>query len=152
MIAELAARGYRAVDADQDGYSHLVTVTDDEPTGLDPGMDWVWREERMERLLAEDEGGTLFVGGCAPNQGRFHARFDHIILLSAPAGVIARRLATRTNNPYGSRPEDIERSLEMKATIEPLLRTAADVETDTRMRLDEVVSVILRHVGEPSGD
>jgi shikimate kinase len=148
VIAELATRGYRAVDADADGYSHLVAVPLEEPTGLEPGTDWVWNEERMERLLAETGESMLFVGGCAPNQGRFHDRFDHIILLSAPAEVMAERLATRTNNPYGSRPGDIERSLQMKATIEPLLCRAAGVEIDTSLPLDEVVVAVLRHVGE----
>ena len=37
LIAELAARGYRAVDADEDGLSHVVTAPDDGETGLDPG-------------------------------------------------------------------------------------------------------------------
>ena len=39
LIAELAARGYRAVDADEDGLSHVVTAPDDGETSLDPGQD-----------------------------------------------------------------------------------------------------------------
>lgn len=35
LIAELAARGYRAVDADEDGLSHIVTTT---PVVTDPGV------------------------------------------------------------------------------------------------------------------
>ena len=69
VIAELAARGYRAVDADEDGYSEIVRVPDDELTGLDPGQDWVWREDRIRALLDDEAGGVLFLSGCSPNQG-----------------------------------------------------------------------------------
>ena len=52
VIAELAARGYRAVDTDYDGYSHLVDAAPGEVTGPGNGKDWVWREERIEELLS----------------------------------------------------------------------------------------------------
>jgi broad-specificity NMP kinase len=145
VIAALTRRGYRAVGTDAEGYSHLVTVPEDEPTGLEPGTDWVWREDRMEALLATDEGDVLFVAGTAPNQGTFYDRFDSIILLSAPDEVMAERLATRTTNPYGSRPGEIARSLQMKVMVEPLLRRSADLEIDTSAPLEDVVEAILRH-------
>jgi shikimate kinase len=150
VIAALAARGYRAVDTDEEGLSELVSVPGDEPTGLDPGQDWVWRQDRIRALLATHESGILFLGGCAPNQGRFYPQFDHVILLSAPAATIAHRLATRTTNPYGKRPEDIARTLELMETIEPLLRRGADHEIDTTRPLHEVVTDILHLVGEPA--
>jgi dephospho-CoA kinase len=147
VIAALRERGFRAVDADTGGYSQLVEVAVDEPTGLEPGTDWVWNEERMAALLSSDDGEVLFVGGCAPNQGRFRDRFDHMILLSAPAETMAERLRTRTTNPYGQDEADVARSLEMKALVEPMLRATADLEIDTRRPLDEVVETVLRHAG-----
>jgi hypothetical protein len=30
-----------------------------------------------------------------------YPRFDHIVLLGAPAEILIERLATRTTNPYG---------------------------------------------------
>jgi shikimate kinase len=80
--------------------------------------------------------------------GKFYPRFDHIILLSAPADVIVERLTTRTNNPYGSRPEDIARTLELLQTVEPLLRRGAGHEIDTSVPLDQVVTQVLQLVGE----
>jgi len=147
VIAELAACGYKAVDTDDDGLSELVIVPKDEPTGLDPGQDWVWREDRIQDLLSTDDVDVLFVSGCAPNQGKFYPRFDHIILLTAPADVIVERLATRTNNPYGKRPEDVARTLALLQTIEPLLRRDAGLEIDTSVPLDQVVAQVLQHVG-----
>ncbi len=144
VIEELAARGYKAVDTDYDGYSHLVDVPEDELTGLDPGQDWVWREDRIQELLATEDAEVLFLCGTSPNQGAFYPRFDHIVLLTAPADVMVERLTSRTNNPYGKRPEEIERALLLKDEIEPLLRRGATHEIDTSMPLDQVVTEVLR--------
>jgi shikimate kinase len=151
VIAELAARGYRAVDTDVGGLSELVSVPDDQPTGLDPGQDWVWREDRIQTLLSTDDADVLFLGGCAPNQGKFYPQFDAIVLLTAPAHVIVERLATRTNNPYGRRPEEVARVLGLRQTIEPLLRRGAGYVVDTSVPLDQVVAEVLRLVGVRAG-
>jgi len=148
LIAALAARAYKAVDADEGGLSELVSVPEDEPTGLDPGQDWVWREDRIQALLSAEDADVLFLAGCSPNQGAFYPRFDHVVLLSAPADVIVERLATRTNNPYGKRPEEIARTLVLLETVEPLLRRGAGHEIDTSAPLDQVLAQLLRLVGE----
>lgn len=150
VVRELAARGFKAVDADEDGLSELVSVPDDEITGLGPGKDWVWREGRIQGLLSTDDADVLFLSGCSPNQGKFYPQFDHVILLSAPAEVIIERLATRMNNPFGKRPDEVARTLSLLETIEPLLRQGADYEVDASAPLDEVVAEILRIVGEPA--
>ena len=36
-----------------------------------------------------------------PQPGKFYPRFDAVVLLSAPADVILRRVATRLTNDYG---------------------------------------------------
>jgi hypothetical protein len=54
------------------------------------------------------------------------------------------RLRTRTNNPYGKRPDEVARVLESVEKVEPLLRRAAGYEIDTRAPLEEVVAVLLR--------
>ena len=148
VIQELAARGYKAIDADYDGLSEVVNVPAGELTGLGPGQDWVWREDRIQDLLSTDDVDVLFLSGCAPNQGKFYPQFDHIILLTAPAHVIVERLATRMNNPYGKRPEDVARVLGLLQTIEPLLRKNAGHEVDTSGPLTQVVATVLRLVGE----
>ena len=147
VIAALATLGYPAVDLDEGGYSGLVAVEGDEVTGPGGGQDWVWREERVRELLDTDHGAVLFVSGCAPNQGAFYAQLDHVILLSAPPDVIVERLTNRTNNPFGKRPGEIERVLELQRTIEPLLRRRADHEIDTGRPLDQVVAEVLGLVG-----
>ena len=80
LIEALAARGYKAVDLDTDEWSEWVDVPGD-PDPVRPGQDWVWREDRVRRLLAteDEDAAVLFVSGCASNQGKFRARFGHVI-------------------------------------------------------------------------
>ncbi len=147
VIGELAARGYRAVDADSDEYSEWVEIGDDAHTAgspVEPSRDWVWRADRMRALLGSAGDGTLFVSGCAPNMRAFLPQFDLVILLSAPAELTLERLRARTNNAYGKRPDQAARVLELKQQVEPLLRRAAHHELDTSAPLAEVVAAVLR--------
>jgi shikimate kinase len=151
VIAELAARGYRAVDLDTDEYSEWVAVGDDAGapgSPVEPGRDWVWREDRVNDLLAT-EGEPLFVSGCAANMGPFLPRFDHVVLLSAPADVIAERLAARTAGEYGAKPGEAARVLELIDTVEPLLRRAAGHQIDTSASLEDVVAAVLELARAP---
>ena len=134
VVRELAARGFKAVDTD-DGWSEPL------PDGRQR-----WREDAIEALLATEDTDVLFVAGCEENQARFHARFDRIILLSAPLEVLMRRLAGRTSNPYGKAPEELSRIVDDVEAVEPLLRRVADHEVRTTIPLDEVVTAILRLV------
>ena len=149
LIGALAAREYKAVDADCDEFSEWVEATSDSRTGASPvaaGRDWVWREDRIQKLLSTEDADVLFLSGCAENMGKLLPRFDHVVLLSAPADVIIERLRSRTNNSYGKHPDEIARVLRLVETVEPLLRRAAAHEIDTSAPLEEVVATLLRLV------
>ena len=135
VIGALAARGYKAVDTD-DGWCEAL------PDGRQR-----WREEAIEQLLATEDAEVLFVAGCEENQVRFHPRFDVIILLSAPAEILAERLASRTSNSYGKTPGELRRVFDDLQVVEPLLRNAADYEISTTMPLNDVVTAVLRLIG-----
>jgi dephospho-CoA kinase len=134
VIAALAARGYKAVDTD-DGWCEAL------PDGRQR-----WRENAIEQLLANEDADVLFVAGCEENQVRFHPQFDVIILLSAPAEILAERLASRTGNPYGKTPHELRRIFDDLRAVEPLLRKAANYEIRTTMPLNDVVAAVLRLV------
>jgi dephospho-CoA kinase len=151
LIGELAARGYKAVDLDSDAWSEWVEVEfTGDPTSpvspVEPGRDWVWREDRVQNLLSIEDADVLFVSGCAQNMVKFYAQFDHIVLLSVPAAVIVERLATRTTNSYGRRPDEAARVLSLVQSIEPRLRRSAGHEVDTREPLNRVVAKLLQLV------
>jgi dephospho-CoA kinase len=134
VIRALAARGLKAIDTDWNPEWERVGANGDE---------WVWREDRIRLLLAEEDAEALFVSACVSNQGKFYDHFDQVILLSAPESVTVQRLANRTDNPYGKRQEEIADVLRNKATVEPLLRKVASAEIDTSVSLSEVVSRVL---------
>jgi len=144
VIKALAARGYKAVDADYNGLSELVSIpASSDRSGLGAEQDWIWREDRIADLLSTEDAELLFLSGTASNQVKFYGRFDHIVLLTAPASVMTERLVRRTNNPYGKEPNDLARALALKETVEPLLRRGADLEIDTSVPVDEVVERLL---------
>ena len=149
VINELAARGYKAVDADCDEFSEWVEVISDSgPFGppVEVDRDWVWREDRIQELLSTEDTDVLFLSGCAENMRKFLPQFDHVILLSAPADVIVERLHARANNPYGKNPDEIARVLSLVEKVEPLLRRAAGHEIDTSACLEDVVATLLQLV------
>lgn len=112
----------------------------------DDSGEWIWNEPRIQETLSTEDAEVLFLSGTARNMGKFLSQFDHVILLSAPAEVMAHRLTTRTNNPYGSRPGEVEKSLHYKETVEPVLRDIASVEIDTCPPLEDVVAAVLTQV------
>ena len=154
LTEELAARGYKAVDLDSDEWSEWVAVefsgdATSPESPVEPGRDWIWRENRVRELLSVEDADVLFVSGCAENMSKFYGRFDHIVLLTVPAAVIVERLAARTANSYGKHPEEVARVLSLVRTIEPRLRRVAGYEVDTSVSLHQVVAKVLQIVDVP---
>lgn len=142
------------MDLDSGEWSEFVDVRfDGDPMSgdspVEPNRDWVWREDRVQALLSVREPGVLFVAGCAPNMSKFCSAFDYVILLSAPAAVMAARLQTRAGNEYGKDPQEMARVLAQRDVIEPQLRRLANYEIDTHASLDDVVRRILNIVHDP---
>ena len=74
LIEALAERGHQAIDLDDPEWSEYRILGEDEvPPGVEPGPDWVWRDVRVAALLQAKGNATLFVAGCASNQGRFRS-------------------------------------------------------------------------------
>lgn len=142
-LVELARRGHRVVDTDYGDWSVEV------PGGADAVAEQLWREDRIEALLAEHSDGALFVSGCVANQVKFYPQFDAIVLLSAPVGVVLERIASRRTNNFGKTDAERARIVEDLRTIEPLLRAGATAEIDTRKPVDEVADHLESIAGIP---
>jgi dephospho-CoA kinase len=141
-LAELARRGYAAVDTDEGGW--IVDVPQ-----ADGSTEPLWDEERITALLDEHAGVAVFVAGCVANQGAFYPRFHAVVLLSAPEDVMLERLATRTTNDFGKREAERRAILRDLRAVEPLLRAGATVEIDTRAPVAEVADRLEAVVREP---
>jgi dephospho-CoA kinase len=132
-LAELQKRGFAAVDTDRGGW----TVWSENEGG------YVWREDRIAELLKREGGSTLYVSGTVSNQGRFYPRFDAVVLLSAPAEVLLRRIATRSSNDYGKGDEERDLIMRDLAEVEPQLRATCTHEIDATQPLDVVVAQLV---------
>ena len=140
MLTILAARGYRAVDLDDPGWSF-------EQVGPDGDLEQLWDEDRVSALLAEPITTPLVISGCAGNQGRFYDRLDAVLLLDVPEQVMLERIDGRTGNDFGKDPAERARILADTATVLPLLRrtsTAVIDATQPRAAVADAVEVHLR--------
>jgi dephospho-CoA kinase len=138
-LETLRIRGHHVVDTDTDEWSVWVTQPDGSP-------DWIWREEAIASLLERHKDDHLFVAGCKTNQGRFYSKFDHVVLLSAPAEILLARVARRTTNPYGKSIDEQSEIRRYIAEIEPRLRATSTMEIDTTAPLNDVVDQLERLV------
>ena len=136
-LLELERRGFRVVDTDDAGWTEWCA---------DDGG-YVWREDRIAELLSREEGPTLYVSGTVSNQGRFYPQFDAVVLLSAPAEVLLRRIGNRTTNQYGKTVEQRDLILRHLDEVEPLLRATCTHEIDASRSLDDVVGELVT-IGE----
>ena len=143
VLAELARRGHRVVDTDQDSWIIEVPQSDG---GTEP----LWDEARMSGLLGESRAGEglLFVGGCVANQGRFYPQFRAVVLLSVPLDVLLERIGDREGNDFGKSPDDLAKIIADVEAVVPLLRAGASVEIDTRQPLAAVADQLER-LGSP---
>ena len=138
-LAALGRRGFQVVDTDEPGWTEW---SDDEGG-------YVWREDRITELLTREGGPSLYVSGTVSNQGRFYARFDAVVLLSAPAGVLLRRIENRTTNSYGKSPEQRELILRDLAEAEPRLRRTCTHEIDATQPLTSIVDQLAMLAASP---
>jgi len=135
LLVELARRGYWTVDTDYGDYFETV---DGES---------LWIESQIDDLLAADHpSGILVVAGATRNQVTFYPRFDHVVLLSAPEGLMVERLRARTGNSFGRSPAELAAVLADLAEVEPLLRASATLEIVTTIPVADVADAVLAHV------
>jgi broad-specificity NMP kinase len=131
-VAErLAELGYKVVDTD---HGYFV---------VDERGEYHWDVDRIRDLLATEDVDVLFVVGADDAQAHFYPNFDHVILLSAPRDVLVGRLASRTNNPFGKRPEELAKILADLEMYEPVIRQSSTYEIDTSKPIDRVIDEIL---------
>jgi shikimate kinase len=125
LLEVLAERGHLTVDTDYDGW----TLADGR-----------WDAIRMSELL--DREPDVVVAGTVDNQADFYDRFDHVVLLSAPLGILIERVSSRTTNPYGQTVDEQAEIARYVQTVEPLLRRTATIELDGQASMDELAGAV----------
>jgi shikimate kinase len=125
LLEVLAKRGHLTVDTDYDGW----TLADGR-----------WDTTKMSGLL--DREPDVVVAGTVDNQGDFYDRFDHVVLLTAPLGILIERVSSRTTNPYGQTADEQAEIARYVQTVEPLLRRTATIELDGQASTDELAGAV----------
>jgi adenylate kinase family enzyme len=125
LLEALAERDHLTVDTDYDGW----TLADGR-----------WDATRMSGLL--DREPDVVVAGTVDNQGDFYDRFDHVVLLTAPLGILIERVSSRTTNPYGQTADEQAEIARYVQSVEPLLRRTATIELDGRASVDELADAV----------
>jgi dephospho-CoA kinase len=153
IVKEMRRRGFNAVDADKG----LATFVDDEGKEVEynpkGGTKWwashyyVLKRDELERLLRESASVYLFgnIGG-RPGEGNglldVAYLFDRVCYLKAPAKLIRRRLAARTDNPFGKNPEEVKGTMEHKTRMDEEAMKRKFKIVDATLPIDDIVKIV----------
>lgn len=139
VLQALRDRGWRTVDADEDG------LVDEHPDRTDlrlPELAAILEQPRHDR--------PLVVAATGEGQDELYPLVDHVVALVAPWPVIEERLATRTGNDFGRAPAERERVRSDVEAYQPLIERSADLVIDTSRASLEDVADRIAHL-DPTG-
>lgn len=145
VCEELAKLGYKTIDGDEE----LASFTDP-ATGL-PTEDhnyknWLWNEKKFNAAIENAGDGILFICGGAMNKPDFIHHFTKVFTLHLDDETLKHRLATRTNNEYGKKPEELEFQLRMNKLAEQHSKETGTILVDATQPLEVVIDEILKEV------
>ncbi|MFF3446995.1 hypothetical protein ACFYXJ_07635 [Streptomyces sp. NPDC002667] len=151
----LRARGYVALDADEDGFSRWIDrakggVVEDPPYPVPEGWldryGWAIVRERVETLAEESRFRIAFLCGSAENEADVGDLFDLIVCLLIDENTLRHRLATRTTNTFGQHPEELAAALKwnprMRAIYEGRGATIIDASKPVTEVADSVIDAV----------
>jgi predicted ATPase len=103
VISELDARGYKAVDADCDEFSEWVEIKGDSDTPgspVKPDRDWVWQEDRIQKILSTEEADGAYLG---LHRGGHTDQEGALVLLEREVGHVRELLVHRVGEAVDER-------------------------------------------------
>jgi gluconate kinase len=143
---ELTRRGYSALSTDRT-WAYSAEPSAGAPSRHD---NWKWDKTKAIEALKSDEADILFVCGSSRNRDDFLPHFSKIFNLKVDDETMMRRLADRTNNDFGKKPEEVQLMVALNREGE---KPAGAIDIDASKPLKEVVDEILGLCGlDPSGD
>ncbi|MEW2615812.1 hypothetical protein AB0937_37755 [Streptomyces sp. NPDC047880] len=156
----LRARGYVALDADEDGFSGWIdrangeVVTDPPypvPRGWLDRYGWEIVRERVMSLAEESRSRIAFLCGSAENEADVLDLFDVIVCLVIDEDVLRHRRATRTTNPFGQHPEELAAALMWNPRMRAIYERRGETIIDATEPVTEVVDSVIQSVQELRG-
>lgn len=148
MCELLRARGYVAFDADEDGFSGWIDRADGDavadppypvPEGWLDRYGWAIDRKRVEALSEESRTRIAFVCGSAENEADVLDLFDLTVCLVIDEDTLRHRLATRTTNMFGRRPEELAAALDWNPRMRPIYEARGAVIIDASKPVNTVL-------------
>lgn len=148
----LRARGYVAVDADEDGFSRwfdratgevVLDPPDPVPQGWLDRYGWAIVRERVEALAEESRFETAFLCGSAENEADVGDLFDHVVCLVIDDDTLRHRLATRTTNTFGQHPEELAAALMWNPRLRAIYESRGATIVDASKPVTEVADILI---------
>ncbi|ETK32920.1 hypothetical protein MPTA5024_27325 [Microbispora sp. ATCC PTA-5024] len=156
----LRARGYVALDADEDGISCWIDRTKGEvvtdppypvPGGWLDRHGWAINRERVETLAEESRFRIAFLCGSVENEADVRDLFDLIVCLVIDEDTLRYRLATRTTNAFGQHPEELAATLKWNPRMRAIYERRGATIIDASKPVTEVVDSVIDAVQELRG-
>jgi gluconate kinase len=121
VCKELQRRGYRAINGDRE-LAYQGDPETGEPTDDLMHEHHIWRVDKVEALVAnQDEAVTFFCGGSR-NFSKFIGLFDAVFVLDVDIDTLNRRLAERSEDEWGGNQTERELVARLHRTKEDIPR------------------------------
>lgn len=145
---ELNRRGYHAIHGDRE-LSYQGDPATGEPTDTATHQHHIWNVDRVRSLVADSTEPVTFFCGGSRNFSKFIELFDGVFVLEVDRDTLARRLASRPDDEWGSKPAERDFVLRLHETKEDIPPQATVVDATAPVSL--VVDEILRLSGTVRG-
>jgi hypothetical protein len=153
VATELQRRGHHVVHGDR-ALAYKGDPVTGEPldaavlaaAGTDVGFGHrhhIWPVDRVRSLVADRGHPITFFCGGSRNFDRFVDLFDGVFVLCVDRATLNRRLASRPDDEFGSKPAERALIARLHATREDIPANATDI--DATAPLADVVDAILSH-------
>lgn len=157
---ELKARGYAALDSDDDalarwvnkdtGYVHPKSSVKAEARteSFLQAHDWKIPRPAVEKLATEARDKTMFLCGVGGNEAEIRDLFKAMFALVIDDETMKHRLATRTGNDWGKQPHELALTLGWQDQARQDYAKYGHLVIDATQPLDTVASEIIRHADQ----
>jgi gluconate kinase len=147
LAAELALRGYRAIDADA-AFAYFADPVTGAPTEVETRANWIWDGQRLREFAHASQDDLVFLCGGAMNQNEFFDLFTKRFTLCIDDDTMRERLLTRTSNGYGKDTGELAEQLELNQSTVEYAEGLGSIVVDATRPINEVADDIVRMTPE----
>ena len=142
LAAELALRGYHAIDTDA-AFAYFADPVTGAPTEVETRANWMWDGQRLREFAHASRHDLVFLCGGAMNQNEFIDLFTKQFTLCIDDDTMRERLLTRINNGYGKDSGELAEQLELNQSTVEYAQGFGSIVVDATRPIDEVADNIV---------